>query len=179
MKNVSEVDHDTDPCPRPLLPVLSRCAGLTLTANTFLRSVQGGRDLLRAGRALAPLPLRFARSSPKGSCLKRPAAIADAPAIRSAGGRRGLPRFSAKHGPPVPLQELSHRSKPSCHQTTNQSTPPARILATPFESPKFLFSSPSGSVTSLLLHNRRCLDGQKIKASGVDSGRCADLENRR
>jgi hypothetical protein len=32
---------------------------------------------------------------------------------------------------------------------------------------------------SFLFTKRRCLDGQEIKASRMDSGRCAHLENRR
>ena len=45
MKNVSEVEHDTIPYARSFPPVLSLRASLTLTANTFLLPVRGGRDL--------------------------------------------------------------------------------------------------------------------------------------
>src|SRR6478672_11967999 len=46
---------------------------------------------------------------------------------------------------------------------------------------KFPFSSPPTSAKSVPFPfiKRRCLDGQKIKASGVVSDRCAHLENRR
>jgi hypothetical protein len=46
---------------------------------------------------------------------------------------------------------------------------------------RFLFSLPRASATSVsvLFAKRRCLDGQKIKTSDVDSGRCAHLENLR
>jgi hypothetical protein len=45
MKNVSEVEHDTIPYARSFPPVLSLRASLTLTANTVLLPVRGGRDL--------------------------------------------------------------------------------------------------------------------------------------
>ena len=45
MKNVSEVEHDTIPYARFFPQVLSLRASLTLTANTFLLPVRGGRDL--------------------------------------------------------------------------------------------------------------------------------------
>ena len=46
---------------------------------------------------------------------------------------------------------------------------------------RLLFSLPHASATSVsfLFAKRRCLDGQKIKTSDVDSGRCAHLENLR
>ena len=46
---------------------------------------------------------------------------------------------------------------------------------------KFPFSSPPTSAKSVPFPfiKRRCLDGQKIKASGVDGGRCAHVESRR
>ena len=44
----------------------------------------------------------------------------------------------------------------------------------------FLFCLPLASATSLsVFTKRRWLDGQKVKTSGVDSGRCSHLENRR
>jgi hypothetical protein len=44
---------------------------------------------------------------------------------------------------------------------------------------KFCFLRHPGQLKASYFITGESLDGQKIKTSGVDSGRCADLENRR
>jgi hypothetical protein len=76
-------------------PVLSLRASRTLTANTFLLPVRGG--VIGDRWAIAP-PTQIRGIKSQKKLLKaglQP--LADAPAIRSAGGCHCLLRFSAKH----------------------------------------------------------------------------------
>jgi hypothetical protein len=89
-------------------------------------------------------------------------------------GRRLL-IAAASHGH-VPVSKRRAVS----HQTTNQSTASSPTTTSSFrEVRNFCFLRHPGQLKAFFFITGESLDGQKSKTSGVDSGRCTHLENRR